>query len=162
MVFILKRTNGNGHTILSGVGICFWNQTWWSPHTSCSCITKSSQVQELLPSQGEPEMEDMLQSAFRHSGHGLDQSTTPPSRLICNPWECSILTTRHFASQSSNTEFLSIMDIIHEAPTPTSHHLPESYLAFRELISDKLMAALLILPTTSHCEDWKQNNPEAE
>lgn len=147
--YILKRTNGNRHATLSGVGICLWTQTWSSPCTACSCITKSSQVQDLPPSSGELEMEDALQSAFRHSVHGLDQSTAHPCMFICNPWECCILMTRHFAFQSSNTSLFAIMDTIHETSL-RSHKILESYLVFMEWISDKQMAVLLILPTTYH------------
>lgn len=58
---------------------------------------------------------------------------------------------RHLAFQSSNTAPFAIMDTIHETSL-TSHHFLESYLAFMEWISDKLMAVLLILPTTYN---WK-------
>lgn len=87
---------------------------------------------------------------FQHSAHGLDQSTAHPCTLIYNP-RC-ILTTRHFAFPSSNTALFAFMDTIHKTSLP-SHQLLESYLAFKERTPDKLMAVLLILPITSHCEN---------
>lgn len=95
----------------------YWNQTWWSPHTVCSCITISSQVQELLHSKGEIEMED----------------EEVLSGIQCMDWisplhTCSYVTHEDVASSLPDT-LLSRAPTLHCLPTwtpsmkPPYHHI---------------------------------------